>query len=168
MEVKAKVKLTTKELFGFLINHTYSSTSAFIGIILSIGGFVGFFYMLGMPGANPFYLGALFGTGLLFTVIQPLVIYFKAKKQVKKNDAVNEPLEYTISKEGINVVQGERTGYSPWDEIVKVTSTKTLVMLYTSRVHAYVIPKEDVGDKLDEFKRLIQDNCIAGYIKLWR
>lgn len=167
MEVKAKVQLTAKELFGFLINHTYSSMTAFIGVILSIGGFVGFFYMLRMPNANPFYLGALFGTGLLFTVIQPLVIYFKAKKQVKNNDSVNEALEYTINKTGINVVQGERTGFSPWDEIVKVTSTKTLVMLYTSRVHAYVIPKDDV-DELDVFKRLIQDNCIAGYIKLWK
>lgn len=167
MEVKAKVQLTTNELFGFLINHTYSTMTAFIGIILSIGGFVGFFYMLGMPDANPFYLGALFGTGLLFTVIQPLMIYFKAKKQVKKNNSVNAPLDYTINKTGINVVQGERTGFSEWDEIVKVVSTKTLVMLYTSKVHAYVIPKDDVDD-LDVFKRIIQDNCMAGYIKLWK
>lgn len=167
MEVKATVKLTTNELFGFLINHTYATWTAFIGIVLSIGGFVGFFYMLGMPNANPFYLGALFATGLLFTVIQPLVIYSKAKKQVKKNEAVNEALEYTINKTGISVVQGERSGFSQWDEIVKVVSTKALVMLYTSRVHAYVIPKDDVDD-LDVFKRLIQDNCIAGYIKLWK
>lgn len=165
MEAKATVRLTANELFGFLIQHTYSTTTAFIGIILSIGGFIGFFYMLGMPNANPFYLGALFGTGLLFTVVQPTMIYFKSKKQVKKNAEIKDDLEYTINKSGVSVVQGERNGFSTWDEIVKVTSTKKLIMLYTSRVHAYVIPKDDVDD-LDQFKAIIRDNCYAGYIKL--
>ena len=168
MEVKATVQLTVKELFGFLMQHTYSTVASFIGIVLSIGGFAGFFYMLGMPEVNPFYLGALFATGMLFTVVQPIMLYSKAKKQVKKNAETNQPLQYTISKTGIGVTQGELSAFSNWEEIVKVTSTKTLVMLYTSRIHAYVIPKKDVAEKLDEFKQLIQENCEAGYIKLWK
>ena len=94
MEVKAKVQLTTKEMYEFLMRHTYSSMSGFIGLVLSIGGFVGFFYMLGMPNASPLYLGALLLTGLLFTVIQPLMVLKNAKKQAKFYE--KESLEYVI------------------------------------------------------------------------
>ncbi len=166
MEVKATVKLTTKELFSFLMYNTYSTVTSFIWIILSIGAFIGFFYMLGMPEANPVYLAVLLGIGLLFTVVQPIMLYFKAKKQVMKNEAINASLHYTFSKAGIGVAQGELSAFSNWDEIMKVTSNKTLIMLYTSRINAYIIPKASVGEALDDLKGLIKENCDAGYMKI--
>ena len=83
MEVRATVRLTEKELFGFLMHHTYATISGAVGIILSLLGFVGFFYMLGVPDVNPVYLCALFVTGLLFTVVQPAMIYYKAKNRLR-------------------------------------------------------------------------------------
>lgn len=168
MEVKATVKLTAKELYGFLMHNTYSTFGSYIGVLLSLGSIAGFFYMLGMPDVNPAFLVALLVIGLLFTVVQPLMLYSKAKKQVKVNEAINASLEYLISKSGIKVSQGEQSAFTTWDEIVKVTSTKNLVMLYTSRVNAYVIPKKDLKEGISELKKLIQDNCNAGYIKLWK
>ncbi len=168
MEVKATVKLTAKELYGFLMHNTYSTFGSYIGVLLSLGSIVGFFYMLGMPDVNPAFLVALLVIGLLFTVVQPLMLYSKAKKQVKVNEAINASLEYNISKSGIKVTQGEQSAFTTWDEIVKVTSTKNLVMLYTSRVNAYVIPKKDLKEGISELKKIIQDNCNAGYIKLWK
>lgn len=168
MEVRATVKLTAKELYGFLMHNTYSTFGSYIGVLLSLGSIAGFFYMLGMPDVNPAFLVALLVIGLLFTVVQPLMLYSKAKKQVKVNEAINASLEYLISKSGIKVSQGEQSAFTTWDEIVKVTSTKNLVMLYTSRVNAYVIPKNDLEDGLLELKKLIQENCNAGYIKLWK
>lgn len=166
MEVKATVQLDAREMFGFLMHHTYSTSSGFIGLILSIGGFIGFFYMLRMPNAQPLFIAALFLTGLMFTVIQPVMTYFRAKKQVERNAAVNAPLEYTINKTGISVVQGDKSGFSNWDEIVRIESTKKLIMMYTGKVHAYVIPKDEFGDQMDVLKSLIRENCQAGYIKL--
>ena len=168
MEVKATVQLTTKELFSFLMYNTYSTIASFIWVLLSIGGFVGFFYMLGMPNVNPLYLAVLLGIGLLFTVIQPIMLYFKAKKQIKKNEAINESLQYTFSKAGIGITQGELSAFCEWVEIMKVTSNKSIIMLYTNRMHAYIIPKKDVAEGLDELKQLIRENCDASYIKLWK
>lgn len=164
MEVKASVQLTVKQMYEFLMLHTYSTTSGLIGLVLSIGGYIGFFYMLQMEGANPMYIAMLFATGMLFTVVQPFMIYRNAKKQVKAYEEA--PMEYTVSKRGIDVKQSEKTGFSSWDEITKVTSTKRLVMFYTSRVHAYVIPKEDIGDQMDTLKAVVKENCYAGFIKI--
>lgn len=167
MEVKATVKLDAKELYAFLMHHIYSSTTGFIGILLSIGGFIGFFYMIQMEGANPLFVGALFMTGLMFTVVQPIMTYSKAKKQEKRNEEeCPESLLYVITKQGINVTQGEKKGFSTWDEIVRIESTKNLIMLYTGKVHAYVIPKDEIGDQMDVLKALIRENCMAGYIKI--
>ena len=49
---------------------------------------------------------------------------------------------------------------------MKVTSNKTLIMLYTSRINAYIIPKASVGEALDDLKGLIKENCDAGYMKI--
>lgn len=166
MEVKGTVKLTTKELYSFLMYNTYSTVTSFIWIILSIGAFVGFFYMLGMPNANPLYLAVLLCIGLLFTVVQPIMLYFKAKKQVKKNEAINASLQYTFSKAGIGITQGDLSAFCNWDEIVKVSSNKTLIMLYTSRMNAYIIPKTVFLKSLEELKGLIKENCDASYMKL--
>lgn len=164
MEVKAKVQLTTKEMYEFLMRHTYSSMSGFIGLILSIGGFVGFFYMLGMPDASLLYLGALLLTGLLFTVVQPLMVLKNAKKQAKFYE--KESLEYIISKKGIDVRQGDKTGFSSWDDITKITSSKNIIVMYTTRVHAYVIPRTAIGDQADTLKTIVRECSNAKYIKL--
>lgn len=164
MEVKAKVQLTTKEMYEFLMRHTYSSMSGFIGLILSIGGFIGFFYMLRMPNASPLYLGALLVTGLLFTVVQPLMVLKNAKKQAKLYE--EDALEYVISKKGIDVKQGDRTGFSKWDDVTKITSSKNIIIMYTTRVHAYVIPRAALGDQTDVLKTIVRECSTAKYIKL--
>lgn len=164
MEVKAKVQLTTKEMYEFLMRHTYSSMSGFIGLILSIGGFIGFFYMLRMPNASPVYLGALLVTGLLFTVVQPLMVLKNAKKQAKLYE--EDALEYVISKKGIDVKQGDKTGFSKWDDVTKITSSKNIIIMYTTRVHAYVIPRAALGDQTDVLKTIVRECSTAKYIKL--
>ena len=53
------MKLTAKELYGFLMHNTYSTFGSYIGVLLSLGSIAGFFYMLGMPDVNPAFLVAL-------------------------------------------------------------------------------------------------------------
>lgn len=166
MEVKATVQLTAKQMFEFLMRHTYLTMGGFISVILSIGSIAGFCFMVTKPNASIMYLGALLIIGLLFTVIQPCMIYKRAKKQVKQSEAINKPLEYVISKKGIDISQGDNKAFSPWNEIIKITSTKRIVMFYTSRVNAYIIPKGQIEEQMDTLKTLVRENCKAGYIKL--
>lgn len=166
MEVKVKVQLTTKEMFEFLMRHTYFSISGIIGLLLSLAAFAGFFYALTVPGVSNMYLVALLLIGLLFTVIQPWMIYSKAKSQVKRSEAINKPLEYTINKSGIDIKQDNQTASGNWDSIYKICSTKNLIMLYTGRMHAYILPKKDIGEQMEDLRTIVKENCTAGYIKM--
>ena len=164
MEVKASVQLNSKQLYEFLMRHTYCQFSGILGLVLSIGGFVGFFTLLNNKNVSAAYLGALFGIGLLFTVIQPLIVYRNARKQAK---AYKEfPLEYTISERGIEVKQDDAEGSNEWDNVMKIVSTKRLIIIYTSSVHAYVIPREVLKDSMEDFKELVKTYCQASYINI--
>ena len=166
MEIKLKIQLTVKELFDFLISHTYSSFSGYIGVILSICALVGFAYSFDNPTMNIAYKFVLLLTGLLFTVIQPVMLYSKAKNQVKQNEAINKPLEYTITYSGLRVAcDGEWADYN-WDQIMKITSTKTNVIVYTSRVRAFVLPKRELEPCLEDFKKIVREKCTATSIKV--
>ncbi len=166
MDIKLKIQLTVRELFDFLISHTYSSFSGYVGVILSICALIGFAYSVDNPMMNVAYKFVLLVTGLLFTVIQPVMLYSKAKNQVKQNEAINKPLEYTISYSGMKVAcDGEWAEYN-WDQIMKITSTKTSVLIYTSRIRAFVLPKRELNPYMDEFKKIVREKCTATSIKI--
>ena len=55
MEIKLSVKLTAKEMFNFMMKHTYSSMSGYIGLILSGCAFVGFIMTLTNSEVNIAY-----------------------------------------------------------------------------------------------------------------
>lgn len=165
MEVKANVKLTTKQMFQFLMYHTYSTVAGVISILLSVFAYVGVIYLLTQPESSMLYIGSLVVIGLLFTVVQPVMIYIKAKRQVAESEAINKPLEYTIDTEGIHIAQEDKTGFSSWYEIVKIKSVAGIAIFYTSKLHAYVIPKADFGDQYDDMKKIVWDNCRLRHIK---
>ena len=166
MEIKLKIQVTVSELFDFLINHTYSSFSGYVGIILSICAIIGFGYSVNNEVMNPAYKFALLFTGLLFTVIQPVMLYFKARKQVKQNEAINKPLEYLINADGIKVSCGEESVDYSWNDVMRITSTKKSVIIYVNRFRAFVLPKRDIGEQLDTLKTLVRDRCMAASIKI--
>ena len=166
MQIKLKIELTVKELFDFLISHTYSSFSGYVGVILSICALIGFGYSWDNEAMNPAYKFVLLLTGLLFTVIQPVMLYNKAKAQVKQNEAINKPLEYTITEAGLNVACGEDSVDYDWNQIMKISSTKTSVLIYTSRIRAFVLPKRELAPYMEDFKKIVREKCTATSIKV--
>lgn len=166
MEIKLKIQLTVKELFNFLISHTYSSFSGYVGVILSICAMIGFFYSVNNPNMNIAYKFVLLLTGLMFMVIQPLMLYSKAKSQVKKNEAINKPLEYTITYSGIRVAcDGEYADYQ-WEQVMKISSTKVNVLIYMNKIRAFVIPKRELEPYMEEFKKIVREKCMASSINI--
>lgn len=166
MEVKVEVKLTTKELFNFMMYHTYSSFSGYIGILLSVLALLALVYSWNTPAVGILQKSILFLTGILFTVIQPCMLYLKSKKQVKMSESINKPLLYQINGEGITISQDEQKVKTKWDEVIKVTNTKLSVILYVSRVRAFILPKSAIEEQMEDLKNLIRTNAKASYIKL--
>lgn len=164
MEVKASVRLQTKQMFNFLMHHTYFSFLGYIGILISICSFGAVIYTWGsLPVEN---IILLIIAGMMFTVVQPLMLYRKAYMQITKNDMFSRPIEYVFNSGGIDITQEPDSTHINWNDVIKVTSTSMSVLIYLSKVRAFIITKEALGEQFDTFKAIVSKNAGAKYIKI--
>ena len=151
--MKARVKMTAKEIFDFSMYNSYHCFSGVIGLFISLCAFVGAILCIG--NTNVLNVVLLFIVALMFTVIQPLMIYIKSNNQAKKNKSVGGYLEYTFDDNGITVTDGNVTDNIKWEIILKISNTKNLVLLYTTRMRAFIIPKNSVEGDFKQFKDFV-------------
>lgn len=162
MEIKLSVKLTAKEMFNFMMKHTYSSISGYIGLILSACALVGFVMTVANPAVKIAYKAVLLLTALLFTVIQPYTLYIKSKKQVEQNENINKPMEYKFTDAMIQISQGEEHVEYEWNQVIKVNSSRLCIFLYVSKYRAFIIPRRVFeGEDMEKLHDMIKKNAVS-------
>lgn len=138
------VKMTFKALYSYVLNTNYRSYAGIIGLVISFGAIALLF--ANWSGFGTGQRAMLIIIGLVFTVINPLSLAFKTYQQLKLSPSHKIPLDYTFSSEGIKVTQGEVSQMITWDMICRIMLTKHMVAVYTSRIHAFVIPLTELGE----------------------
>lgn len=100
---------------------------------------------------------ALIIIGMLFTVVQPVMLYSKARTQVKRNESINEKLHYNVSEEGITVSQGEQEGQVKWYEVRKKIVSKNAMYIYMSPVRAFIFTRGQCEGQYDRLVDMVND-----------
>lgn len=152
-EIHFDVELTASELYAFSMRHTYCSVSGVVGLLISLGSLV--ICAVRFPHLDMVTRVALIIIGLLFTVIQPLMLYSKAKAQSRKNKNINSMLHYSLSQDGIEVSQQEQQAQVRWYEVQRKVQTKGAVYLYMSPVRAFIFPKTQCGEQYEAVQSMI-------------
>lgn len=152
MEIKISVKLTANEMFNFMMKHTYSSFSGYIGLLLSLCALLGFIATFNNEAVTIQYKIVLIVTALLFTVVQPVNLYLRSKKQVKENENINKPMEYVFTDKGIKVSQGEESAEYEWSQVYKIGSSKLSIFMYTGKYRSFILPRSAFAE--GDIKRL--------------
>lgn len=163
-EIEFDTKITSSDLYYFLIRHFYTGFSGIFGLMLSGGALVLFF--LGIGKREPFQLILLLIMASLFTVVQPLQMKLKAIQQIKLTPIFKEPLHYLINGDGITVSQKGDSTTLPWDGFRRIIETKKAFLLYMTSVNANIIPKEQLGGKEELLRNLINENAEKKICKL--
>ncbi len=101
---------------------------------------------------------ALLLIAALFTVINPVYLYYKAAKQVKLTPMFANPLDYVIGEEGLTVSQGEEALTVEWKELRKVVETKKDFYVYLSLTRAYIFPKENLAGLEEAFRVAVKSH----------
>lgn len=164
--MKFKTKIKTNELFQFLIRHSYAGLSGKIGLVISLWAAV--MFLKGLPefAGNETKMIVLGFLALLFTVVNPVMLYTKAKKQSLTNPAYKNIMEYELEEEGIKLYVGEQEGGIPWDRIVQIKESSSLYMLYTTRINAFLWPKKDMGEQEKEIMNYVLDHIDPNAVQL--
>ncbi|MDE6025071.1 MAG: YcxB family protein [Lachnospiraceae bacterium] len=146
VDTKTKtVKMTYRALCSYILNTYYRSFTGISSLFMGVGSIV--LMIIGwkdLAGTQKVILAIV---AVLFLVINPLQLMFKAFQQFKLNPTYKKPLNYTFSDNGITVSQEDVSQEIPWESICRLFMTGNIIAIYTSRLHAFVIPLADLGEE---------------------
>ncbi len=162
-KIEFTVNMKTGYLFEFLYVNSYSG---FRGVINYGFSLIAIIALIFGYGDSLYSMIALIVLALLFTVINPGMLWFKAARQAKLNPGFSKPITYVFSKEGITVSQGEESQDAPWEMILLAKETLKSIILFTGNNNATILPKCDINEKTDDFKALLREMCPEECLKL--
>lgn len=157
MDLEFDVKVTPKAMYDYLLYHTYSGISGIIGTVFGV-----FLIMAFVMNHYPIYLIA----GIVVILYLPASLLLKANQQVSMTPAFKKPLHYYMSDEGIRVSQEESVEQQSWDSCVKAVSTRSSIILYTSRTTASIFPRKDLGEKQEALIKMISTHMPPKKVKI--
>ena len=157
MKVEFDVKITAADLYDYMLSHTYSSFSGLFGSIVG-ALFIVMYFSVG-------YFLYLFA-GVVILLYIPCSLFMRAHKQVALNEAFKKPLHYVLTEEGVTVSQGEDEMFQEWDVVYKAKSTNRSLLVYTSKVNAWIFPKRDLGKDKDAVIQLISAHVAPNKVKI--
>ena len=153
--IKIKAKIDAQILFSFLLRHTYTSLSGIVGLIISAVAFV--FFFISLNGSNDFQKVILLLAALLYTVINPYMLYMKAKAQSVTNPLYKETLVYTLDDAGVHLTVNGKEESLEWSMIEKWRKTRKVCILYTSKIHAILLPYGAMNGRREQVESLIKE-----------
>ena len=139
-----RIKIRVKDMQGFVLRHSYGSIAGWFGVLISIAAIVMVIAGWNKYGNMERIVLCILGT--LFTIVQPIQLLIKAKRQVTSQDVFKEPITYNFCKEGVIISQNNESGHFLWEDVCKIVNTSKAVYIYTSPVRAIIFPKDQLGD----------------------
>ncbi|MBO4389702.1 MAG: YcxB family protein [Lachnospiraceae bacterium] len=136
--MKFQFSITPSDMRRFALYHLYHTSGIITAVLIPIIGIVGF----GLYG----YLGEwkravlLLILGVGFSLVLHLNILIRATMQAANNQAFAAGLTYEFTEEEMIISQGEQESKVAWNMIIKTRKTGHLLLLYTDRIHSFLIP----------------------------
>lgn len=152
MSAEFEVTITDKDMFRFNIYHAYHGFQGILATLVGIWVLV--MAVITFSRVNPFYTILYVVLGIVFLVYVPGNLYLRSRKQISSSEVLKNALRYRIDDAGVHVSQGEQTADLEWKMIYKMVSTKDQLLIYSSRVNAYIIPKEAIEEQYETILRL--------------
>ncbi len=162
-EIVFSYQTKVSDMYRFLMQYSYGGIRGIINLVISIGAIVLLFS--GADGGYAFNKVLLILIAALFTVIQPILLYYKAAKQVKLTPMFQQPLDYKVNETGVCVRLKEEEMVLAWDDIYKIVETKKDFYFYMSLNRAHILPKEGFENQCPQMRELIKKNA-KGIVKI--
>lgn len=152
MKIVFDVNLTERDMYRFSLYHNYTGFQGIFSILIAILSFAAAVVTRGEVDMVYTILYVLFG--ILLLVYVPLSLRLAVKRRFRMSQQYQNTLSYTIDETGITVTQNDESAALLWEQVYKITATKHNVLIYSSRINAYVIPREALGGKYADLKEL--------------
>lgn len=140
-----KIKIKPVHLFEFQFWHQYSGIYGLLNVAITAGSVA--LLITGVGQGSFATMFVLIVLALLFSVINPILIFVKALIAYKITPVYKEPLEYELTNEKLVVKQGEAATEETLDKIVAIRKTPKMIVLYFGSANAVLLPKKQLGEE---------------------
>ena len=141
-------RTTARDLWQLSMYYIYGSLAGLCNIIFTVAAFaLGFSRWDQAQGL----MRCLIVLGCcLFTVIQPLMIYVKAKKQTA---GITQDPQVTIDDNGLHIRVGNDTSDLPWNSVKRISRKPAMIIVFSDTTHGFVFTNRVLGNEKEEFYR---------------
>ena len=146
--MKIQVKMTAKDIFDFSLYSAYSGAPGIITIAFLVvaAGVLGFSWNSVEEAQRMILVGCI----LLVVVVQPAMLWMKARKHAKTAN-YSAPIDLILSNEGIRVTQSGVNGEVKWDQVWKVVRIHSMYIIKIGPTHGYLVPFRSIEGRKQEF-----------------
>lgn len=152
MPIQFDIKITDKDMYRFNMYHAYTGFQGIFATLIGIAVLVVAAVTFGKVEITYSLLYLLFG--IIFLIYVPVSLKMRSKRQILTSPVLKETLHYTMDEAGLHVSVGEETADLEWNMMYKMVSTKSNLLIYSSRVNAYVIPRIQLGEQYEAIRTL--------------
>ena len=149
MKVEFDVNLEQKHIFKFNMRQAYKGAQGLLSIMIPAIILGRLYVYYGQMDISQILMHV--GLGILFILYVPVSLWLSAKRTLKK---LSNTLHFVFSENAISVMQGEEKVEFQWENIYRMIATRELVLIYTNRINAYIIPRKQMGTQYTELKQL--------------
>lgn len=134
------------QLSMYSIYYSYKSVVAICNVV-----FTAVMFLLAVTMWNTvdpiFKMLMIFGCSL-FTVIQPLILWNRGRKMAKR---ILYDTEISFNDRGIHINTNDQNADIFWRNVKKVAKKPTMIIIYSDRIHGYVLTNKVLGKQKKEF-----------------
>ena len=148
MRYKYTYRTTARDLWQLSMYYIYGSLAGLCNIIFTVVAFaLGFSRWDQAQGI----VRCLIVLGCcLFTVIQPLMIYAKAKKQAA---GITQDTQVSIDDNGLYIRVGDDTSQLPWKSVKRISRKPAMIIIFSDTTHGFIFTNRVLGNEKEEFYR---------------
>lgn len=141
---------TTSELWQLSLYYTYGSMVGLCNIIFTVAAFA--MVVSRWEEATVFMKFLIVFGCCLFTIIQPSLVWIKAKRQAA---AITDDTWISFDEVGIHVKVGKERWDAGWDGVKRIAKKPTMIILFSDTTHGFVLTNRILGEDKEGFYQYV-------------
>lgn len=150
MRFQYTYRTTAFELWQLSMYYTYGSMVGVCNIIFTFAVLALMVSRWSVSGTG-FRALLIFGV-CLFTVIQPLLVYLRARRQAA---GITQDTTASFSDEGIHIQVGEKFSDIKWATVKKISKKPTMIIIFSDTTHGFLFTDWVLGAEKEAFYKYI-------------
>lgn len=142
----------TFELWQASMYYAYSSFMGVVNVVFIVSSIA--LIVSRWNGASDLFRAIMAVLLLLFTVIQPAMIYLRCRAALGGKD---QTISLTVNEAGIDVTADEKSGHITWDKVRGAVKKPTLVIIYSGDGAGYILSNRVLRETKNELYDFVQE-----------